>query len=169
MAAILSGSIIFLLDVVIKKQAELSLAPYRSIPLIKNVFHLTLVHNTGAALGLFQGNNKLFAVISFASVIICAYLFLRYGQKDFLSRLFSGAILGGALSNLYDRLSTGYVVDYLDFRIWPVFNLSDACITIGFAVLVWRSLFHRSQVQNTDNRKQKTDFRGQRAEVRKQR
>ncbi len=52
-----------------------------------------------------------------------------------------GLILGGAVGNLIDRLRFGSVVDFLDFRVWPVFNLADSCITVGAALLAvsfWR-------------------------------
>jgi signal peptidase II len=47
-----------------------------------------------------------------------------------------GLILGGAISNLCDRITLGYVVDYFDFRVWPVFNISDSCITTGTGLLL---------------------------------
>jgi signal peptidase II len=50
-----------------------------------------------------------------------------------------GLIIGGALSNLFDRVFLGYVVDYIDLRVWPVFNLSDSCITVGIGLLLFYS------------------------------
>ena len=50
-----------------------------------------------------------------------------------------GLILGGAVSNLWDRIFLGFVVDYIDLRVWPVFNLSDSCITVGVGLLLWQS------------------------------
>ncbi len=62
-----------------------------------------------------------------------------------------GLIIGGALSNMYDRIFLGYVVDYLDFKIWPVFNLSDSCITIGVALLLIDSFRSRRRVSKSSN------------------
>lgn len=47
-----------------------------------------------------------------------------------------GLVMGGALSNFIDRIRLGYVVDFLDFQIWPVFNIADSCITVGIIVLM---------------------------------
>ncbi len=65
-------------------------------------------------------------------------------QKGLLPKLSFGLILGGALSNLFDRIFYGYVVDYIDIRIWPVFNLSDMCISIGVGLMLFYS-FARSE------------------------
>jgi len=54
-----------------------------------------------------------------------------------LAEISFGLILGGALGNLLDRLIHGAVIDFLDFRIWPVFNLADSAITIGVILLAW--------------------------------
>ena len=55
------------------------------------------------------------------------------------------AILGGAVGNLLDRLRLGYVVDFLDLRVWPVFNVADSCITLGVMWLLYQLLFQRKQ------------------------
>lgn len=131
------SAIIFLIDGVVKRQLETHMTLSQSIPLIPNILHITLVHNTGSAMGLWQGKNAVFAVISaFATIAFIAF-FWQYSKSSRLLRICSGLILGGAFSNLFDRLYYKYIVDYIDIRIWPVFNLSDSCITVGFALIVW--------------------------------
>ncbi|MFY9402888.1 MAG: signal peptidase II [Candidatus Omnitrophota bacterium] len=107
-----------------------------SIPLIKGVLILTLVHNRGAAFGIFKGQFYLFIFISVATVIII-YFILRKSKEGVAFSLSLSMILGGALGNLIDRLTLGYVVDFLDFHFWPVFNIADSAITIGAIILGW--------------------------------
>ena len=81
-----------------------------------------------------------------ASVFIFASVFAILAISVFLARKSSGydieialvSVMAGAISNLADRLRFGYVVDFLDFRIWPVFNIADTAITVGTLWLLWR-------------------------------
>lgn len=100
-------------------------------------FRLTRVNNTGAAFGLFKNGHLLLAALSVACIGLLCFYGWRQRAKPQLSRHRFGLILvvGGALGNLYDRLTYGYVVDFLDFRVWPVFNLADSCITVGMLIL----------------------------------
>jgi len=112
---------------------------YESIPLISNVFHLTLVHNTGIAFGLFKDYGMVFIVIPVIAIVLLVFNIYYYRRNDdALSRTYIVAfslILGGAIGNLYDRIVFGYVIDFLDFRVWPVFNIADSAITIGAVVI----------------------------------
>jgi len=110
-----------------------------SIPVIRNVFHLTLVHNTGIAFGLFKNQGIVFIVISAIAIILFStYLYLHREDERFgLFYIFAfSLIIGGALGNLIDRLYFGYVIDFIDFRVWPVFNLADSAITIGTIIIL---------------------------------
>jgi len=118
--------------------------PGDSIPLIPHVLHLTSVHNTGAAFGLLRGAGPLLILISVAVVIVLA-LSLRHAPDDSailrrLYRLGIWLVLSGAVGNLIDRLRFGYVIDFIDLRVWPVFNLADSAITVGMGLLVWTIL-----------------------------
>lgn len=108
----------------------------QSKPLVKNVFHLTYVKNTGAAFGILQEHTVLFSIFSFLIIIflIAAKLFL-YSDNLWFDIGFA-LIIGGAIGNLIDRLWLGYVVDYLDFRIWPVFNLADSAVVFGTGIVI---------------------------------
>jgi signal peptidase II len=106
-----------------------------SIKVIPDIFHITLVFNSGAAFGLLKGRAAFFVIVS-TLVITCIILF-AWRDKG-MSRILAvslGFILGGALGNLVDRLTFGYVVDFFDFRVWPVFNIADSAITTGVGLL----------------------------------
>jgi len=135
--------LVVLSDQLIKYLLNNSLYPGQSLPVVKNIFHITLVYNTGIAFGLFKDQTWLFILLS--SVVIAMLLvniFTEVKRKsinriDWFALSF---ILGGAVGNLIDRLRFGYVVDFLDFRIWPVFNIADSCITIGIILIFIRCI-----------------------------
>jgi signal peptidase II len=111
-------------------------------PIWPGVFHLTLVINPGVAFGLFRGWGLAMTVLALAGLAG-----LMIGSRSRTKALHSPwarwgltAVLAGALGNLIDRLRIGGVVDFLDFRIWPVFNLADSAITIGTFCIVWSFL-----------------------------
>jgi signal peptidase II len=126
--------LVFALDRISKALALDLLKPAESIK-IAPFFRLTYVENTGAAFGSFQGGNRLLAC---ASVIILALLFKWRGECSkggAPARYGIIFIIGGALGNLYDRIVLGFVIDYFDFIIWPVFNAADSFICAGAALL----------------------------------
>lgn len=103
---------------------------------------LTNIHNSGAAFGLFPRQSLLLTVIAFIgipAVLLCAIFSRRY--LPFLDNRLGGAalglVLGGTVGNLIDRLRFGYVTDFIDFRIWPTFNLADASITTGIIIIAY--------------------------------
>ena len=116
-----------------------------TLPVIKNIFHITLVTNKGAAFGILQGKTDLLIFIGIAFVVIFCLIARNDIKKSLTLAIAFGLILGGAASNLYDRIFLGFVVDYLDFRIWPVFNLSDTCICIGVGLIILES-FRKPQI-----------------------
>ncbi len=105
------------------------------------ITRLTLVRNTGAAFGLFRDQTVIFILISVIAIISIGFYLIKkrktkplvLSENFFLTGL--SLILGGAIGNLIDRLRFGYVVDFIDLRFWPVFNVADSCITIGAAIL----------------------------------
>jgi signal peptidase II len=94
--------------------------------------HLTLVRNTGAAFGLFKDQTIIFILMSAAAIIFIGFYLIKKKASYYLP---FALILGGAAGNLIDRLRFGYVVDFIDLRFWPVFNVADSCITIGAVIL----------------------------------
>ena len=112
------------------------------VPLIKNFLNLTLVHNRGAAFGFFQNQLFLFVLVSLFAIGLILYN-LKNKTNPFILKISLSLILGGAVGNLIDRLRFGFVIDFLDLRIWPVFNIADSVITIAALVLSWELLFNK--------------------------
>lgn len=116
-------------------QSNMTLGESRVV--IPGFFHLTYILNPGAAFGMLQGQKWVLVTVS---VIVLAALFyfqrkVPQGQK--LMRVSMGLIGGGALGNLWDRLLTGKVIDFLDFRVWSyIFNIADSMIVIGGILLI---------------------------------
>ncbi|OGX27277.1 MAG: signal peptidase II [Omnitrophica WOR_2 bacterium RIFCSPHIGHO2_01_FULL_48_9] len=114
-----------------------------SLPLIRNVIHMTLVHNTGIAFGLFKNHGIVFIIIPIIAVILLVFNIFYYRNNKELSRLYIGGfslILGGAIGNLIDRIAYGYVIDFIDLRVWPVFNIADSAITVGACIIAVKCL-----------------------------
>jgi len=126
---------IILLDQLTKYLISKNMEISQSIPIIKNILHLTYIQNTGAGFGLFKGSNLLLIFIS----LIIIGIILFYLDKIIKERSIHipvALILSGAIGNLIDRIVQGYVIDFIDFRIWPAFNVADSCITIGALWLI---------------------------------
>ena len=107
-------------------------------------FHLTRVSNTGAAFGLFKNFRIFLMMTSVICVAALAVMSWRRKAARASGEAASFFIIAGALGNLTDRLCYGYVVDFLDFRVWPVFNLADASITFGIGLVLLQIFRKRS-------------------------
>lgn len=115
--------------------------PMNFIPSLAPILSFTLVQNTGVAFGLFPQFGDVFTILS-AGVIVGIMIFHRLiaGTNSWVNAAL-GLVAGGALGNLVDRLTRGYVVDFLDVNFWPlqewpVFNLADSAIVVGVAILL---------------------------------
>jgi len=140
-----AAAILLLLDRLSKVWALVYLTAHGPVKLAK-YFWLNYVENTGAAFGMFQNANMLLILVM---LLIIGYVI--YSWKDItkyggLATWAAVLILTGALGNLYDRFTLGFVVDFIDWRVWPVFNVADACITVG-AVLLGGCLLRRTPKQ----------------------
>lgn len=109
--------------------------PVTVIPGIENVFTFTYIHNSGAAFGLLPQAGDVFAVVKVVVVIALFIWYDRLPVEHALVRLSIGMIQGGAIGNLIDRLTTGYVVDFLHFHFWPIFNVADSAVSVGVVIL----------------------------------
>ncbi len=127
---------ILILDQTTKYLVSIRLLEGETIPVINGVFHITLVHNKGIAFGLFQASSGIFVAISIMVTSFIIYLNYRWLEKGGAVPCIFGLIVGGAVGNLIDRFRFGHVVDFLDFRIWPVFNVADSAISIGTIILI---------------------------------
>ena len=113
------------------------------LDIIPNVFSLTYVENPGMAWGLFAGFNSVIQVI-LPIVILLLLTYFSYNSKSKSDIVFSTFILGGAIGNYIDRMMRGHVVDFLDFKVWPVFNFADVMIVLG-CILMCINIFRRDE------------------------
>lgn len=127
----------FLVDQLSKIIIQSLLGRGESIPVLPPLFYLTYVLNPGAAFGILANQTVLFIVAAILAIggVMAGYRRLPAGR--ILLHLGLGLTVGGAAGNLADRLRFGQVVDFLDFRVWPVFNLADTAIVIGAGLLIW--------------------------------
>jgi signal peptidase II len=97
-----------------------------------------IVHwkNTGAAFGIFQGFGDVFTVLAIIVSILIIYYYPQVSREDWTLRVALGLQLGGAIGNLIDRLTIGWVIDFISVGTFPVFNVADSSISIGVAILV---------------------------------
>lgn len=112
-----------------------------SIMVIKNFFYISLVKNTGGAFSIFTGSTFLLIVISFLILLgIFTYIY-KNNIRSKVSLIGFGLLIGGAIGNLFDRIYYGYVIDYLDFKLfgygYPIFNLADSFVVIGAIILLF--------------------------------
>jgi signal peptidase II len=140
-------SLILVCDRLSKIAAERALSLYESAPVIKGVFHFTLVHNTGAAFGLLKNQLVLLIATSLLAVVLMSLSLHRVRSAPPVYRIALSLIFSGALGNLIDRVFMGYVIDFIDLRVWPVFNIADSAITIG-AVLLAFSILKKNTAEN---------------------
>lgn len=121
--------------------------PEESRIVIPHVVYFTYVQNAHGAFGLFGSHPLLLA--AFASAVLIGF-FLWYrstGSAGMTTHIAFGLILGGAIGNIADRMRLSYVVDFIDFRWWPVFNVADSAISIGVVLLLIRMLIHDRKVK----------------------
>ena len=108
-------------------------------------FRIIHISNTGAAFGLFPGQSFALSIVTIVGVALLL-IFVLFVHRWFplldsmLSKVALGLILGGALGNLIDRLYLGYVTDFIDFKVWPVFNIADSAEVIGVIIIFAYSL-----------------------------
>ena len=143
--------IVLVLDLFTKGWVESTLFYGEQIPLT-GFFNLVLTYNTGAAFSILSeasGWQRWFlsGIAAGASILIIYLLYRHAANKMFCLAL--SLILGGALGNLWDRITLGHVVDFLDFHIgsyhWPAFNIADSAIFIGAALLIVDSFRQKTQ------------------------
>ena len=135
---ILSGII---LDQAVKYLVSTKLALGSGPAVIKGLFSITYIQNTGAAFGMFHGNNTLFIIVSLCFIALLLVYVLIYLKGDAFADIPFAIIIAGATGNLLDRILRGYVIDFFDLRYFSVFNTADLMINIGVALLLIDILF----------------------------
>ncbi len=131
----LTTILIVLLDQASKLIVKNYLKLKESVSVIRGVFHITYSQNYGASFGLLEGYTWLFILFSFIVIGAVVYYWNRIPNEKFVLWMIA-FVLAGAIGNLIDRLVYGYVIDFFDFRIWPIFNVADLVLTIGCIGLI---------------------------------
>lgn len=131
---------VLVLDLVTKFFIRANMSLYESIPVIKNIFHLTYVENPGAAFSIMKNQTTFFIIVTIVILVGLFYFYYTLPKNQILQITASGAIAGGAIGNLVDRIQKASVTDFFDFRVWPVFNIADSAIVIGMTFLAWQLL-----------------------------
>ena len=144
MTPLLVAVLVALLDQVSKEWVRGGFALHESVPVIPGFFSLTYIRNTGAAWGLFRGQNLALALLALTMLVVLVVFRRRFLPPGRPHRIALGLLCGGIVGNLFDRLRLDYVTDFLDFH-WqachfPAFNVADAAICIGVGIYILGSL-----------------------------
>ena len=141
---IIISIILLCIDQISKLLVVNLLTKTNSITIIKNFFYLTYINNDGAAFSILVGK-RIFLILIAVLVIV---MLIRYIKKNNIQNKLElvslALIIGGSLGNLMDRLVRGYVIDFLDFKLFnynfPIFNLADTFIVIGVFLLLLKEI-----------------------------
>ena len=135
---------IILLDQATKEWVRGTFSLLETHPVIPGLFNLTYIRNTGAAWGLFRGQNLALALLALTMLVVLVVFRRRFLPPGRPHRIALGLLCGGIVGNLFDRLRLDYVTDFLDFhwQAWhfPAFNVADAAICIGVGIYILGSL-----------------------------
>ena len=134
LALTLALAVLFV-DQALKRLVEGSMRLGESIPVVPGVLHFTYIKNEGGAFGILAGREDVLLLASAVAFAFVLWMLLE-GPTTHAMASGCGLILGGAAGNLLDRLTTGEVTDYVDLRVWPVFNAADTAIVLGAAILL---------------------------------
>lgn len=137
MSYVLLTLLVVLLDQATKYYVVSNFFLGESVPVIENVFHWTYILNPGAAFGMFEGSRWLFILIAVAVLGGVWYLRRDIAQAGAFAVYGTVLFTGGAIGNLIDRTRQGLVIDFFDFRIWPIFNVADIAICVGVGMIIW--------------------------------
>lgn len=124
-------------DQAVKHLVRTTMVQGQSIPIIENIFHITYIENPGAAFGILANQRMLFLILTAVIVGVMIYLYFSLSNKKSLTAVSLGIVVSGAIGNFIDRFMQGTVTDFLDFRIWPIFNIADIAICVGLALICY--------------------------------
>jgi signal peptidase II len=129
----------FVADRAAEQWVLMHLMPDQAVVVWRPVLWLVLTENRGAAFGLLTESRDLLVAVAVVVIGGIGGFLARTPRMTPTLAVGLGLVLGGAAGNLWDRLVAGRVVDYIDFRFWPVFNVADSAIVVGMALLLWEA------------------------------
>ncbi|MGI6731392.1 MAG: signal peptidase II [Anaerovoracaceae bacterium] len=142
--------IIVIVDQLVKFIVSSGMDLNQTIPIVDNVFHLTYIHNSGAAFNLFEGKTELLIALPLVIIaFILVYVVVKREKEHWLQLLSLALIAGGGMGNLIDRIVHGVVIDYFDFRVFPIFNVADIAVTVGCGLMIIYLMFVDLRVKET--------------------
>jgi len=143
---------VILFDQVSKLFIQYKMEIGESIPIIKGIFHITYIENPRTSFGLFEYNTSFFVIAVLISVILVILIYKKIiFKKDPFMYIPLTLFLGGAVGNMIDRVRVdGRVIDFIDFKIWPVFNFADSAIVCGMLVLLIHMLFRSPEKEDEE-------------------
>ena len=112
-------------------------AEWAPIPWLANSLVITHTTNTGAAFGLAPDAGWIFVIIAVFVILGIIFYYDKLPTDHWMVRVALGLLLGGSIGNLIDRLTRGSVVDFIDLRIWPIFNVADSAIVVGVFIMFY--------------------------------
>ena len=148
-----------LLDQITKYLAVEYVQLQGSISLVKGVFNFTYHENRGAFLGSFADNRWVFLIASSVAILAMVLYLAFVKDNHILVKLSLSMLIGGGIGNMIDRVSLGYVIDFLDFELinFPIFNVADSFITVGAGLLIVYLLFF--EMRNLEPKKTSSDIK----------
>ena len=137
--------LILALDQITKLIVDRTFKNGSHIDLFGGLVRLDYTANTGAAFGMFRDQSALFALVAIVVGVGILIAFYRLRYSPWPVRFGLALILGGAAGNVMDRIRLGHVVDFIDLRWWPVFNVADSAVVVGVCLLVLVSVFGHNE------------------------
>jgi len=137
--------IMVLLDQATKYIVYIYLQPQNTIPVINKFFYLTYAENTSAAFGILKDRVWILTASTSIAILIGAYYVYKNRRMNMNLKIGIALIMAGVIGNLIDRIRLGFIIDFFDFEIWPIFNIADMSAVAGTIVLVYILLFARKK------------------------
>ena len=149
---VLIALVVIVLDQLTKRAVQQNLALGEALLVFPPWDFVRIVHwvNTGAAFGIFQGGNAVLIGLT-AAITLAILVYYQTLSGDYLfQRICLALMVGGSIGNLIDRLTLGYVVDFVAVGRFPVFNLADSCVTVSVILLLISMIIEERKAQSTE-------------------
>lgn len=141
MLVLLIIAVVIIVDQIMKMQVLSSMELGMSIQVWPGIFHITYIQNAGAAFGILAEQRWIFIAVSVLLLAAAAFFYPQLRRESAWIRYGAALLVGGAIGNLIDRIWLGQVIDFLDFRVWPVFNIADIGIVVGVGCIMYAMLW----------------------------